>query len=363
MSILNVGKLQLGQSATVPNFALQASSGSVSVLSGVTPTTAMMTITDSAIVFDTAVSRKVVTSSSSIIGDTVCRFAMDGNATTTVANNTPAGVFLSTLEIFYITGTMTWPSTISWPGGVTPDLQSGITRIDFITYDQGARWFAIVPPVAVDTLFAPPSPVLVSSGTTESAGTSATSISFTAPAGIQDGDVIVFAVQQHDDRAPTMAGWTFMSDDISDLRPMIIAAKTMTAAESSTTITMTFASPPTISKAMGSWVLVRSCALSNFVYVNDGASASDNTPSNITTTQSNALVLYFAGSAGTLNATTPAAPTGYTQRQYARNTTGNSTDIAAYSRVYATGALVDGNAIPWPSTGTNKHTYLVGVQQ
>ena len=69
--------------------------------------------------------------------------------TSTVSGNTtlsftavPSGRSYSfTHEVTHQTGTITWPTTVEWPGGTAPTLTTGKTHLFvFFTDDNGARW-------------------------------------------------------------------------------------------------------------------------------------------------------------------------------------------------------------------------------
>ena len=50
-------------------------------------------------------------------------------------------VYAFTLELTHSSGSVTWPSTVTWPGGTAPTLTTGKTHLfTFITDDGGSRW-------------------------------------------------------------------------------------------------------------------------------------------------------------------------------------------------------------------------------
>lgn len=66
---------------------------------------------------------------------------VSGN-TTFSFNTVPSGRSYSfTQEVIHQTGSITWPTSVTWPGGTAPSLTTGKTHIFvFITDDNGNRW-------------------------------------------------------------------------------------------------------------------------------------------------------------------------------------------------------------------------------
>lgn len=66
------------------------------------------------------------------------------NSTFTFSNLPAAGVGYSfTLEIEHTSGTISWPTTVTWPRGIAPVLTTGRTHLfTFTTSDGGVRWRA-----------------------------------------------------------------------------------------------------------------------------------------------------------------------------------------------------------------------------
>lgn len=66
---------------------------------------------------------------------------VSGN-TTLSFNAVPSGRSYSfTHEVTHQTGTITWPTSVEWPGGTAPTLTTGKTHLFvFFTDDNGARW-------------------------------------------------------------------------------------------------------------------------------------------------------------------------------------------------------------------------------
>jgi hypothetical protein len=68
---------------------------------------------------------------------------ISGNSTV-VISGAPSGVAYSfTYEVNHQTGTITWPTAVSWPAATAPTLTTGKTHIFlFVTDDQGGSWRA-----------------------------------------------------------------------------------------------------------------------------------------------------------------------------------------------------------------------------
>jgi len=66
---------------------------------------------------------------------------ISANSTFTFSN-VPASVAYSfTLELTHTSGTVTWPTTVKWPGDTAPTLTTGKTHLFmFVTDDGGTRW-------------------------------------------------------------------------------------------------------------------------------------------------------------------------------------------------------------------------------
>lgn len=66
--------------------------------------------------------------------------SIDGAATLTFSN-APEGAYAFTLELTHISGAVTWPTSVRWPGDIAPTLTEGNTHIFvFISDDGGTRW-------------------------------------------------------------------------------------------------------------------------------------------------------------------------------------------------------------------------------
>ena len=62
-------------------------------------------------------------------------------STFTFSNPPASRVYSFTLELTFTSGSVTWPATVQWPGGVTPLLTAGKTNLFmFVTDDSGTRW-------------------------------------------------------------------------------------------------------------------------------------------------------------------------------------------------------------------------------
>ena len=66
---------------------------------------------------------------------------INGNSTFTFSN-VPAGKsYAFTFELTHTSGTVTWPTTVKWPGDAAPSLTTGKTHLFvFVTDDGGTRW-------------------------------------------------------------------------------------------------------------------------------------------------------------------------------------------------------------------------------
>jgi hypothetical protein len=65
------------------------------------------------------------------------------NSTFTFSNAPSTRAFAFTLEIVHTSGTITWPTTVRWPGGTAPTLTtSRVHLITFVTDDAGTNWRA-----------------------------------------------------------------------------------------------------------------------------------------------------------------------------------------------------------------------------
>jgi hypothetical protein len=70
---------------------------------------------------------------------------ISSNSTFTFSNVPAASGFnvaySFTLELTHTSGTVTWPSTVKWPGNTAPSLTTGKTHLFmFVTDDAGSRW-------------------------------------------------------------------------------------------------------------------------------------------------------------------------------------------------------------------------------
>lgn len=53
----------------------------------------------------------------------------------------PSGAYSFTLEVTHTAGTITWPTSVKWPGDTAPTLTAGKTHLFmFVTDDGGTRW-------------------------------------------------------------------------------------------------------------------------------------------------------------------------------------------------------------------------------
>jgi len=65
------------------------------------------------------------------------------NSTFTFSNAPSTRAFAFTLEVTHTSGTITWPTTVRWPGGTAPTLTtSRVHLITFVTDDAGTNWRA-----------------------------------------------------------------------------------------------------------------------------------------------------------------------------------------------------------------------------
>lgn len=72
---------------------------------------------------------------------------INGNSTFTFSNPPATGAYLFTLELTHTSGTVTWPTSVAWPDGVTPALTTGKTHLfTFVTDNGGTRWRGSVLP-------------------------------------------------------------------------------------------------------------------------------------------------------------------------------------------------------------------------
>jgi hypothetical protein len=66
-----------------------------------------------------------------------------GNSTFTFSNAPSTRAFAFTLEVTHTSGTITWPTTVRWPGGTAPTLTTSRTHLfTFVTDDAGTNWRA-----------------------------------------------------------------------------------------------------------------------------------------------------------------------------------------------------------------------------
>lgn len=67
---------------------------------------------------------------------------INANSTFTVSNVPSSGTAYSfTLELTHTSGTVTWWSSLKWPGDTAPTLTAGKTHLFvFVTDDGGTRW-------------------------------------------------------------------------------------------------------------------------------------------------------------------------------------------------------------------------------
>lgn len=66
---------------------------------------------------------------------------INANSTFTFSNVTASRAVAFTLELTHTSGTVTWPTSVKWPGDTAPTLTAGKTHLFvFVTDDGGARW-------------------------------------------------------------------------------------------------------------------------------------------------------------------------------------------------------------------------------
>ena len=66
---------------------------------------------------------------------------INANSTFTFSNPPSSRVFAFTLELTHTSGTVTWPTTVRWPGGTAPTLTtSRVHLFTFVTDDAGTNW-------------------------------------------------------------------------------------------------------------------------------------------------------------------------------------------------------------------------------
>jgi hypothetical protein len=67
---------------------------------------------------------------------------ISSNSTFTFSNPPATGTaYAFTLELTHTSGTVTWPASVAWPGGIAPGLTTGKTHLFvFVTDDGGTRW-------------------------------------------------------------------------------------------------------------------------------------------------------------------------------------------------------------------------------
>lgn len=66
---------------------------------------------------------------------------INANSTFTFSNVPASRAFAFTLELTHTSGTVTWPTTVKWPGDTAPTLTTGKTHLfTFVTDDGGTRW-------------------------------------------------------------------------------------------------------------------------------------------------------------------------------------------------------------------------------
>jgi hypothetical protein len=64
-----------------------------------------------------------------------------GNSTFTFSNAPSSRAYAFTLELTHTSGTVTWPTSVTWPGNIAPTLTSARTSLFvFVTDDGGTRW-------------------------------------------------------------------------------------------------------------------------------------------------------------------------------------------------------------------------------
>lgn len=66
---------------------------------------------------------------------------INANSTFTFSNPPSTRAFAFTLELTHTSGTVTWPTTVRWPGGTAPTLTtSRVHLFTFVTDDAGTNW-------------------------------------------------------------------------------------------------------------------------------------------------------------------------------------------------------------------------------
>ena len=66
---------------------------------------------------------------------------ISSNSTLTFSNAPASRAYAFTLEITHSAGTITWPTSVQWPGSTAPTLTTGKTHLfTFVTDDGGTRW-------------------------------------------------------------------------------------------------------------------------------------------------------------------------------------------------------------------------------
>jgi hypothetical protein len=56
-------------------------------------------------------------------------------------SNAPTNAYSFILELTHTSGTVTWPTSVQWPGSAAPTLTTGKTHLFiFVTDDGGTRW-------------------------------------------------------------------------------------------------------------------------------------------------------------------------------------------------------------------------------
>ena len=66
---------------------------------------------------------------------------ISANSTFTFSNIPSGKAYAFTIELTHTSGTVTWPTTVKWPGDTAPSLTTGKTHLFvFVTDDGGTRW-------------------------------------------------------------------------------------------------------------------------------------------------------------------------------------------------------------------------------
>jgi hypothetical protein len=66
---------------------------------------------------------------------------INANSTFTFSNPPSTRAFAFTLELTHTSGTVTWPTTVRWPGGTAPTLTTNRVHLfTFVTDDAGTNW-------------------------------------------------------------------------------------------------------------------------------------------------------------------------------------------------------------------------------